>query len=46
MYIGSPNAWDGDPLREPTAAEVRVQCNFALAYGADGIMFYLSNQPD
>jgi hypothetical protein len=27
-------------LREPTAAELRFNCNLALAYGATGILFY------
>ncbi|MFA6233456.1 MAG: T9SS type A sorting domain-containing protein [Bacteroidota bacterium] len=44
MFVTSDIAWDGDPLREPTAAEVRVQCNLALAYGADGIMLYQFSQ--
>jgi hypothetical protein len=38
--IDSPPWYDDDPLREPTAAELRQQCNLALAHGADGVMFY------
>ncbi|MBR9975721.1 MAG: hypothetical protein KFF77_09090, partial [Bacteroidetes bacterium] len=33
-------SWDGDPLREPTSAELRMQCNIPLAFGADGVMLY------
>jgi hypothetical protein len=35
-----PGWWDRDELREPSAAELRYQCNMALAFGANGIMFY------
>ncbi len=34
------SSWDGDPLREPTSAELRIQCNIPLAFGADGVMLY------
>ncbi|MBE0643829.1 MAG: hypothetical protein IH600_07090, partial [Bacteroidetes bacterium] len=42
LYLGNTGAsWnDGDWLREPTAAELRHQCNIALANDADGVMFY------
>ncbi len=36
--------WDHDPLREPTAAEVRAQCGLALAYRADGVMMFQFSQ--
>jgi hypothetical protein len=32
--------YDDDPLREPTSAEIRQQCNLSLAHGADGVLFY------
>ncbi len=35
-----PSAHDYDDLREPTASELRAQCNIALGLGADGIMMY------
>jgi hypothetical protein len=35
-----PDWWDKDELREPSAAELRYQCNMALAFGAQGVMFY------
>ncbi|HOJ05428.1 MAG TPA: T9SS type A sorting domain-containing protein [Bacteroidota bacterium] len=35
-----PEFDDGDPLREPSAAELRLQCNLALASNADGLYFY------
>ena len=42
LYLGDVGAgWnDGDWLREPTAAELRHQCNIALANDADGVMIY------
>jgi hypothetical protein len=42
LYLGDAGAgWnDGDWLREPTAAELRHQCNIALANDADGVMIY------
>lgn len=41
LYTTSIPRWhDGDSLREPTAAELRTQCNIALAHGADGLVFY------
>jgi hypothetical protein len=42
LYLGDSGAgWnDGDWLREPTAAELRHQCNIALANDADGVMIY------
>ncbi len=38
--LGKWQSWDFDPLREPTAAELRHQCNIALAHAADGLLFY------
>jgi len=35
-----PSFWDWMPHREPTAAELRQQCNTALAMGAGGIQFF------
>ncbi|MGB5073065.1 MAG: hypothetical protein WBQ23_02930, partial [Bacteroidota bacterium] len=35
-----PDWWDRAPNREPSAAELRAQCNLALAHGAGGVMFY------
>jgi len=32
--------WDECPLREPTAAELRLQGNLAIGYGADALMLY------
>ena len=32
--------WDGIPNREPSASELRFQCNTALAFGASGVLFY------
>lgn len=36
----SPGWFDGDPAREPTAAEIRHQCNLAIGHGAEGVQFY------
>jgi hypothetical protein len=36
----SPGWFDSDSTREPTAAELRQQCNLAIAHGANGVMFY------
>ncbi|MFA6234151.1 MAG: T9SS type A sorting domain-containing protein [Bacteroidota bacterium] len=35
-----PNYWDQLSHREPSAAELRQECNTVLALGARGIMFY------
>ncbi len=35
-----PDWSDRIPNREPNAAELRNQCNLALAHGASGVMFY------
>jgi hypothetical protein len=42
LYFTTPpyDWWDKDELREPSAAELRYQCNMALAFGAQGVMFY------
>ena len=41
LYETNPPAHtDGLPHREPTAAELRQECNTALALGARGVMFY------
>jgi hypothetical protein len=43
-YDIDDNGWfDHDFLREPSAAEMRLMCNIALAHGADGIMYYMYN---
>ena len=36
----SPAWFDGDPTREPTAAEIRQQCNLSIGHGAEGVLFY------
>ncbi len=35
-----PSHWDGLSHREPSAAELRQECNTALAFGARGVMYY------
>ncbi|MFZ1729968.1 MAG: T9SS type A sorting domain-containing protein [Bacteroidota bacterium] len=47
LLITDPNNWwDGIPNREPSASELRLLCNTALAFGADGVMFWaLSSVP-
>ncbi|MFZ1731593.1 MAG: hypothetical protein WBQ23_02940, partial [Bacteroidota bacterium] len=35
-----PGWWDRIPNREPSASELRFQCNTALALGAGGVLFY------
>ncbi|MFZ1730277.1 MAG: T9SS type A sorting domain-containing protein [Bacteroidota bacterium] len=35
-----PGWWDRIPNREPSASELRFQCNTALAFGAGGVLFY------
>ncbi|MFZ1728863.1 MAG: T9SS type A sorting domain-containing protein [Bacteroidota bacterium] len=35
-----PGWWDEIPNREPSASELRFQCNTALALGAGGVLFY------
>ncbi|MCB2204500.1 hypothetical protein KQI65_07105 [bacterium] len=41
LHDNIPDNWyDGIPNREPSAAELRMQCNLVLALGADGVLFY------
>ena len=40
LHGNVPPYHDFDDLREPTAAELRHQCNMALAFGSDGLLFY------
>ncbi len=42
LAVTNPPAgwWDGVPNREPSASELRFECNTALAFGASGVLFY------
>jgi hypothetical protein len=41
LVTNPPQGWyDGIPNREPSASELRFQCNTALAFGATGVLFY------